>query len=274
MTGKVRFLLLLCVLPLLSDVCSEALPPDLQAQGRITAPQEFFGFGLGSDSKIARWDKIVEYYRLLEKESGKIKVVDMGPSTKGIPSSSSSSPRPDNLARLESLREVNARLSDPRGLSDRRSAILVGEGKAVICQSMSLHATEIGGTQMAPELAYDLVVPAATRKPSASWTTSSSSWCRRFNPDGAIMVYRLVPEDPGHGISRARTCPGFITSTPATTTTGTPSKPTWSNPNTWPRSCSATGSRRLTSTITTWAATAPGSSSRPTPSPSGLWPIR
>ena len=34
---------------------------------------------------------------------------------------------------------------------------LVAEGKAVVCQSMSLHATEIGGTQMAPELVYDLL---------------------------------------------------------------------------------------------------------------------
>ena len=51
----------------------------------ITSPEEFFGFQLGSDRKIARWDKIVDYYKLLEDQSGKIKVVEMGPSTEGNP---------------------------------------------------------------------------------------------------------------------------------------------------------------------------------------------
>ena len=55
------------------------------AQEKITSPEEFFGFRLGSDRKIARWDKIVEYYKLLEQESSDIKVIDMGPSTMGHP---------------------------------------------------------------------------------------------------------------------------------------------------------------------------------------------
>ena len=33
----------------------------------------------------------------------------------------------------------------------------MNEGKAIVVQSMSMHATEVGGTQMAPELAYDLL---------------------------------------------------------------------------------------------------------------------
>ena len=52
---------------------------------KITPPEEFFGYQLGSDRKLARWDKIVEYYWLLDKESEKIKVTDMGPSTEGNP---------------------------------------------------------------------------------------------------------------------------------------------------------------------------------------------
>ena len=33
----------------------------------ITTPEKFFGFQLGADGKMARWDKIVEYYAVLEK---------------------------------------------------------------------------------------------------------------------------------------------------------------------------------------------------------------
>ena len=55
--------------------------PSIHAQGLITSPEKFFGFQLGADRKMARWDKIVEYFAVLEKESGgKMKVNNMGPS--------------------------------------------------------------------------------------------------------------------------------------------------------------------------------------------------
>ncbi len=53
------------------------------ASAEVPSPEDFFGFQMGTDKKIARWDKIIEYFELLEKESDKIKVVDMGPSTDG-----------------------------------------------------------------------------------------------------------------------------------------------------------------------------------------------
>lgn len=55
------------------------------AQNQATSPLDFFGFQLGSDKKIARWDKIVDYFGQLEKESTKLKVINMGPSTMGHP---------------------------------------------------------------------------------------------------------------------------------------------------------------------------------------------
>ena len=42
---------------------------------QITSPEAFFGFQLGSDRKIARWDQIVDYFRLLEEQSDKIQVM-------------------------------------------------------------------------------------------------------------------------------------------------------------------------------------------------------
>jgi hypothetical protein len=51
----------------------------LSAQ-EITTPEKFFGFQLGAYKKMARWDKIVEYYAVLEKQSaGRMKVVNMAP---------------------------------------------------------------------------------------------------------------------------------------------------------------------------------------------------
>jgi len=158
-----------------------------EAQKKVTTPEEFFGFQLGSDRKIARWDKIVDYFGLLEKGSGKIKVFDMGPSTMGNPFLVVIISSEENLANLEQLRKVNAKISDPRGIAEAEIKNLVKEGKAVMCQSMSLHATEIGGTQMAPELAYDLL----SREDEETQRILKNViffMIPSFNPDGQIMV--------------------------------------------------------------------------------------
>jgi hypothetical protein len=172
---------------LVSAIFLAAFPPAASGQGRPPSPEEFFGFSLGQDRKIASWDKLVDYYRRLGRESDKIKVVDMGPTTLGKPFLLVIISAPGNLARLDRLREISAALSDPRGRGEPEIRELVGEGKAVVCQTMSLHATEIGGAQMAPELAFDLL-------------TRSDEETRRildnvvfllvpsFNPDGLIMV--------------------------------------------------------------------------------------
>jgi len=160
----------------------------VQAQPRITSPPEFFGFRLGSDRKMARWDKLVDYYRLLEKEGGgKLKCIEMGPTTDGNPFLLVIISSPANLTNLERLRQVNSRISDPRGLLEQDARKLVAEGRAVVCQSMSLHATEIGGAQMAPELAYDLL----TRQDDETRQILENViflLVPSFNPDGLNMV--------------------------------------------------------------------------------------
>ncbi len=154
---------------------------------RVTPPEKFFGHEMGEERKIARWDRIVEYFYRLESESDVLQVRDMGETTEGNPFLLVIISSADNLRDLEHFRKVNNQISDPRGLTEEAIEELVREGRAVVCQSMSLHATEIGGTQMAPELAFDLL-------------TDDSEEVERildnviflmvpcFNPDGQLMV--------------------------------------------------------------------------------------
>lgn len=161
--------------------------PLAEAQQEITSPEKFFGFQLGSDRNIARWDKIIDYYYLIEKESDKLKVIDMGPSTEGNPFLVVIISSAENLANLKRYQEINAKISDPRGIEESEIKKLVKEGKAVVCQSMSLHATEIGGTQMAPELTFDLI----TRQDEETQRILDNViffLIPSFNPDGQIMV--------------------------------------------------------------------------------------
>jgi murein tripeptide amidase MpaA len=82
---------------------------------------------------------------------------------------------------------VNLRLSGPRGIPEPEVRKLIVEGKAIVCQTMSLHATEIGGSQVAPELAYDLVArdDEETRR---MLDNVILPLVPSFNPDGQIMV--------------------------------------------------------------------------------------
>ncbi len=154
---------------------------------KVTSPLEFFGHIMGEDRKIARWDKIVDYFGLLAKESDRIQVEDMGPSTEGNPFLLAVISSPENLAKLDYYRQINAQISDPRGLTEDAVKALVKEGKAVVVQSMSMHATEIGGTQMAPELAYDLL-SCDCEETQRILENVIFLMVPCFNPDGQIMV--------------------------------------------------------------------------------------
>ena len=171
---------------LLSLAC--LMLPGLAGAQEITSPERFFGFQLGADKKMARWDKIVEYFGVLEKQSGgRMKVVNMGPTSEGNPFLEVFITSPPNLAKLDHYRDINLRISDPRGISETQVRALVDEGKAVVVQSMSMHATEIGGAQMAPELAYDLL---ARKDEETRRILENVIFIEvpSFNPDGQIMV--------------------------------------------------------------------------------------
>jgi len=169
---------------------------------QITAPDKFFGFQLGANRKMARWDDIVKYFYLMEKESGgRLKVINMGPTSEGNPFLMAIITSPANMAKLDRLKEINAKLSDSRGISEAEIRKLATEARPIVVQSMSMHATEIGGAQMAPELVYDQL---ARKDEEAQRILDNviSIVVPCFNPDGQIMVtdwYRKYLDTPHEG---------------------------------------------------------------------------
>lgn len=129
----------------------------VNGQSKITPPEEFFGFQMGTERKLARWDQTAEYFFLLEQESDRLKVMNMGPTPEGQPFLIVLITSPGNIANLDRLQEINHVISDPRGVPEEKINEYISEGKAVVFQSMGLHSNEVGGTQMTPELTYDLL---------------------------------------------------------------------------------------------------------------------
>jgi hypothetical protein len=150
----------------------------------IPSPEEFFGYKMGADRKLARWDRIVEYFWQLDK-SPCVKVTDLGPSTEGNPFLLAVITAPENLERADEIREMSWRIAHPRGLKEEEMEGIVRRGKTVVAMTMSIHATEVGGTQMASELAYELATSPELEDVREK-TVLLLFPC--FNPDGQIMV--------------------------------------------------------------------------------------
>ncbi|HIC15506.1 MAG TPA: peptidase M14 family protein, partial [Gemmatimonadetes bacterium] len=85
----------------------------LEAQ-QIPSPEEHFGFVIGTDKELARWDGILEYFTLVADRSDRIQVDTAGPTTLGNPFVSVTISSPANLARLDEIRDASKRIADGR----------------------------------------------------------------------------------------------------------------------------------------------------------------
>ncbi|UCE50533.1 MAG: hypothetical protein JSW47_10290, partial [Phycisphaerales bacterium] len=106
MSSKARSIRSLFITVFISGLFLELMITQSAAQGNITSPKEYFGFQMGADRKIAHWDKIVDYFRLLEKQSDRIKVANMGPSTMGHPFLAAYISSAENLINMDRLQKV------------------------------------------------------------------------------------------------------------------------------------------------------------------------
>jgi hypothetical protein len=94
-----------------------------------------------------------------------VRVEKIGTSVEGRPMVMAVISSPENLRRIDEIRSVQARLADPRGASAEELERLIAKQPAVAFIGASLHGNEIMATQMAMELAHELVTdPQLTRQ--------------------------------------------------------------------------------------------------------------
>ena len=130
---------------------------------RVTTPDEFLGFRAGEDRKLAGWSDMVGYFNRLDSESDRVAVEEIGRSTEGLPFILCSISSSDNLSRMDEIRETQQSLADPSSLGEIDPARLIRKARTVVAVTCSIHATEVGGSQMSLELAYQLASSDADR---------------------------------------------------------------------------------------------------------------
>ncbi len=154
----------------------------------VQSPEQYFGFRIGSDKKLVRWDRIIEYLQKAAGESDRVRYHNLGPTTLGNPFVLMEISSAGNLKDLDRLKQLERRLYFQGGAptAAERDEIF-RDGKAVVLITNNIHSTEIGASQMVLELVHRLA-------------TEDSPYIKKIlenvilllvpslNPDGQIMV--------------------------------------------------------------------------------------
>ena len=156
-------------------VAVSAAPPfeTVTAQSRaVPAPDQYFGFTIGTDGELARYPKILEYFQLLAKQTDRVKYEELGKTTMGNSYPLLRISSPQNLAKFDRLVEINRRLADPRGLSDAEARKLAREGKPFYFIYATIHSTEVSNGQAIINIVHRLATENSTGSGRSSTTRS------------------------------------------------------------------------------------------------------
>lgn len=151
------------------------------------SPDEFFGLDIGGDRVLVKYPDIIRYLKYLEEHTGRIKLSNEGLSTRGNPLYLAAISSKDNLAHLQELREINRKLANPDTLSPDQARELIEKARVFVLITCTIHATEIGSSQMAMVLAHQLTQTRDTDLMSYL-DDVVLLLMPSINPDGNIMV--------------------------------------------------------------------------------------
>jgi len=122
----------------------------------IPTPAAHLGFEPGTARRLAPWEQIAAYFRLLSAHSPRVHTETLGMSTEGRPFLLSVIASEETHAGLDDYRAIQGRLADPRGVDADQITRDIAAGKTIALVTCTIHATEVGATLMALGLAYDL----------------------------------------------------------------------------------------------------------------------
>ncbi len=150
---------------------SAAAPPEtttaaVATRASLPTPKQFFGFEMGAEGKLASFAKIKDYLSLIGDRSPLVNYEVVGQTTEGedFPVVQISSRK--NLQRLDTILDINARLSDPDQMRQEAEAAgmarddyarqLASTSVPVYYIEAGIHSTEVGNTQALMDVVHRL----------------------------------------------------------------------------------------------------------------------
>ena len=163
-------------------------PAAAVAAGTVPSPEQFIGFKVGTDNRLARWDRIVEYMKTVAAGSDRVRFRELGKTNNGNPFVMLEIASAETLRNLDRYKQYERKLYMQNGApSPRDRDEIFRQGKVVVLVGASIHATEVGATQMTLDLVHYLATDdsAATRK---ILDNVILLLVPSLNPDGQILV--------------------------------------------------------------------------------------
>jgi hypothetical protein len=152
----------------------------------ITTPKEHLGFNLGDDYCLANYQQLMSYWAKLEKESDRLKVVNIGTTEEGRPQLMGIVTSPANHKKLANYQQIARRLARAEGVGAAEADKLAAEGKAVVWIDGGLHASETLCAQALMETLYQYL--AANDAESLRILNDVIILFVQANPDGMDLV--------------------------------------------------------------------------------------
>ena len=153
---------------------------------QIPKPEDTFGFKVGADYKLARYNQMLEYYDKLAASSDRIQMIEIGKSVQGKSIKLFLISSSENMKSLAQWKEMNTKLAMGR-IKEDEARELAKSGKAIIWIDGGMHARETAHAQMTSELAYRLVAE-ETDEMKKIRDNVVILLCPVINPDGVNIV--------------------------------------------------------------------------------------
>jgi len=158
---------------------------------------------MGTDRRLAPADDIERYFQNIAAQSDRVRVIDLGQTTDRHRTVAAIVSAPENIRNLDQIRADNQRLSDPRTIAADDARRLAASQPIVVAIGCSIHATEVGASQAANELLFDL---------AQSQSAETADLLRRvvvilipmLNPDGHRLVVDWYEKHKGTPLEGGR----------------------------------------------------------------------
>jgi len=174
---------------LASVLATAALPAGpAQTTATLVSPADFLGFPVGADNKLARWDRIVDYMRQASTSSDRVRFRELGKTSNGNPFIVLEISSPDTLKNIDRYKTLQRRLYFQGGApGEAERDDIFRQGKLVLLVTCSIHATEIGASQMSLELVHKLATDNSLQVKKIL-DNVIFLLVPSLNPDGQILV--------------------------------------------------------------------------------------
>lgn len=164
------------------------------SQTDVTTPSEFFGFNIGDDYKLITYSQFADYWKQLDRESPRMKLVEIGPTAEERKQYMAIITSPDNFARLDHYQGIARKLALAEGLTDEDARELSKEGKAVVWIDGGLHASEVVGSHQLAEMVYQMV--SRTDDETMRFLDDVILLAVHANPDGMELISSWYMQEP------------------------------------------------------------------------------